>query len=113
MPRRCDLLTSRLGSCWPKYAHSEATRATIGRAQAGAARLEDGLVRRLAAFESRKQIRPGASETAASLLVGLAHNSGLPGASRSAAHRAAELEAMAALVCSGIVPEQSQRSRRR
>jgi AcrR family transcriptional regulator len=93
--------------------HPSFDRATIGRAQAGAARLEEGLVRRLAAFESRKQIRAGTAELAARLLVGLAHNSGLPGSSRSAAHRAAELGAMAELLCSGMVPEHGRGPRHR
>jgi AcrR family transcriptional regulator len=92
--------------------HPSFDRSAINRAQASVPRLHEALARRLAWFETQKQIRKGTADTAAQLLVNLAHNAGLPGSSRSAAHREAELEAMADLVLNGMAPERASPSRR-
>jgi AcrR family transcriptional regulator len=67
-------------------------------------RLHEGLARRLLWFETQKRIRRATAKTTAHLLVSLAHDSAIPGSSRSAAVRSSELEDMAAIVWRGIDP---------
>jgi AcrR family transcriptional regulator len=84
--------------------HPSFDRAAMGRAQAGAVRLHEGLAQRLGWFEAEKQIRDGTGPLSAQLLVSLAHHAGLPGSTQSAAQRMRELEAMADLVWDGMAP---------
>ena len=68
------------------------------------ARLHEGLARRLLWFETHKRIRKATAKTTAHLLVSLAHDSAIPGSSRSAAVKSSELDDMAAIVWRGIDP---------
>jgi AcrR family transcriptional regulator len=82
--------------------HPSFDRAAIERAQAGPARLQEALVRRLRWFEAQGHIRKSSAVATARLLVSLAHDSALPGAARGAAQRTSELASMAAIVWNGI-----------
>jgi len=84
--------------------HPSFDRAAIGRAQIGPARLEEGLLRRLTWFESRKQIRKATAHPAARLLVHLAHDAALATVLRHDGRPPGELESMAAIVWAGIAP---------
>jgi AcrR family transcriptional regulator len=77
---------------------------TLARAIASATRLQEGLTRRLAWFESKKRLRKSTAEAAARLLVSLAHDSAVTGHSCSPAQRNADMEALATLIWSGIAP---------
>lgn len=77
---------------------------SLGKAIATATRLQEGLARRLAWFESKKRLRKSTAETTARLLVSLAHDSAVTGQSRSPAQRIADMDALATLVWNGIAP---------
>lgn len=84
--------------------HPSFDHATIGRAMAGAARVHEGLARRLAWFEKKKLIRKSSAQVTARVLVSLAHDAGLSGMSRTTELKAKELDAIATLLWNGIAP---------
>ena len=84
--------------------HPSFDHATLGRAMAGAARVHEGLARRLEWFEGKKQIRKSTSVIAAKMLVSLAHDAALSGAPHGSELKSKELEAMAQLLWNGVAP---------
>jgi AcrR family transcriptional regulator len=86
--------------------HPSFDRHSLGRAQLSSASLQQGLVRRLAAFEARKQLRKGTAEPTAQLLVSLAHDWALGNVmSQRATKRTHELVAMVDLAWKGARPK--------
>jgi AcrR family transcriptional regulator len=86
--------------------HPSFDRSSLGRAWTTAARLHEGLARRLGAFEKDRQLRRGVAEVTTQLLVSLAHDWALGKvmSPRTAAKRTSELEAMIDVVWKGAAP---------
>jgi AcrR family transcriptional regulator len=84
--------------------HPSFDRAHLDGAQAGAGKLEGALAKRLAQLETSGELRKGTAARAAQMIVGVAHNAGIPGSWSSAQQRSRDLEAMAELMWSGLGP---------
>lgn len=82
--------------------HPSFDRDSLARAALSSTSLQQGLARRLAWFESRKQVRKGSAEATAQLLVSLAHDWALGNVmSQRTTKRTHELSAMVEIVWAG------------
>lgn len=91
--------------------HPSFNRGALSHAQTTPLKLVDGLTRRLAWFESQKELRRSTAEPTAQLLARLAHDSALAKVMfpRGNARRNAELDAIVDVLWKGAAPSSGER----